>query len=86
MSGAEGLQRRVGHSLSDSDWRVNGFVNVAPHREAQSHLTKPHIEGLAIRYDLPGPTAATLDLTTTRGLAVRRFVGSSPVASTKSSS
>lgn len=48
-------------------------------------LTKPHLAsygGSRQPTRLPESTSTTLDLTVSTGLAIRRFVGSSPIAST----
>jgi hypothetical protein len=61
---------------------VIGFVNPTPHRENQPNLTGPHMEAPADQHDHPESASTTLDLTISRSLAVKRFVGASPNAST----
>ena len=69
-------------ALQLSDCLVNGFVKATSHREASPDLTRPHSGGPADQHHLPESTSITLDLMTSGGPAVKRFVGSSPNAST----
>ncbi len=60
---------------------VNGFVNATPRHETQPNLTGPHMEVPPDQLDLPEPTSTALNPTISRSLAVKGFVGSSPIAS-----
>ena len=71
-------QQGSAHHRIDLSTDLSTQLRIA--RPAKPHETS--LDGPSDQRDLPRPARTTLDLTVSGGLAVKRFVGSSPIAST----